>query len=93
MSLITVLNPQVFEEQVPVSLAPELASLAGKRVAFVDNSKCNADLFLSHVVPMLTRLGAQAGTTVRKLAPKDELATADVELLTQHDAVIQCFGD
>ena len=93
MTQVTVLNPQVFEEREPVTLAPELATLAGKRVAFVDNSKCNADLFLSHVVPMLKRLGADTGTTVRKLAPKDELGPVDFELLAQHDAVVQCFGD
>ena len=37
--------------------------------------------------------GAVAGSTVRKLAPKDDLSAADLMLLGDYDAVIQGFGD
>jgi hypothetical protein len=64
------------------------------RIAFVDNSKVNADVFVSRLVPLLQqRYGARIGRTVRKLAPKDELTPAGLDELATCDAVIQCFGD
>src|SRR3954469_11042555 len=94
MQKLTVLNPRVADDTVPAQLARELASLTGARIGFIDNSKVNADLFLSHVAPMLKeRYGAESAIVVRKLAPKDELSSAELEKLKDCDAVIQCFGD
>jgi hypothetical protein len=90
---VVIQNPTVTEPTVHAPLAPQLAALEGTRIAFVDNSKVNADLFLGRLKPLLERFGVHAGVTVRKLAPKDELTEADVKRLSEHDAVIQCFGD
>ena len=78
---------------VPIPAAPALARIEGARIAFVDNSKQNADVFLGSLKPLLERHGAQPGATVRKLAPKDPLAAADLQALASCDAVVQCFGD
>ncbi|HYC49143.1 MAG TPA: UGSC family (seleno)protein [Burkholderiales bacterium] len=94
MQKVTVLNPRIADDAPRASLAPELKALAGARVAFVDNSKVNADLFLSRIRPLLEQTyGVRPGRTVRKLAPKDELTHADLEELASYDAVVQCFGD
>jgi len=94
MGKLTVISPRVAGSEAQVPLARQLANLEGARIAFVDNSKVNADVFLSRVKPLLQKVyGAKAGETVRKLAPKDELTDADIEMLSRHDAVIQCFGD
>src|SRR5262245_63246737 len=45
----SVLDPTVTEESPPVPPAPRLGDLASKRLGFVDNSKLNADLFLSRI--------------------------------------------
>jgi hypothetical protein len=94
MQTLTVLNPRVADNAAAAHLAPELASLDGAKIGFVDNSKVNADLFLSHVAPILReRYGAEAAVVVRKLAPKDELSQAELDRLAGCAAVIQCFGD
>src|SRR5688572_26787281 len=94
MQKLTVLNPGIADDTPPAALAPQLKALAGARVAFVDNSKVNADLFLSRLKPLLEeKYGVQPGRTIRKLAPKDELTKADLDVLAGYDAVIQCFGD
>src|SRR5215468_10578348 len=87
-------DPLVTDEAAPVRPAPRLGGLGGKRVGFVDNSKVNADLFLSRLKGELTtRFGAVLGPAIRKLAPKDHLGDADFAALSQCDAVVQCFGD
>ena len=94
MQKLTILNPRVAERATHTPIAPQLAALRDVKIAFVDNSKVNADVFLSRVRSLLEqKYGVRAGLTVRKLAPKDELTAADVKQLAEHDAVIQCFGD
>jgi hypothetical protein len=93
MTKLTILNPLVIDDAPRASLAPPVASLRNSKIAFVDNSKVNADVFLNRLKPLLERSGACAGVTIRKLAPKDDLTDADIKQLTQHDAVVQCFGD
>ena len=95
MQKLTLLNPRLAETRsTQVALAPQLQALRDARIAFVDNSKVNADFFLSRVKPLLEeKYGARVGKTVRKLAPKDELTEADFAELASYDAVIQCFGD
>src|SRR2546423_224078 len=93
MQKLIVLNPSIDAQTVDLPLAPKLDALRGARIGFVDNSKVNADVFLSRVKPLLERAGARVGDTIRKLAPKDELTELDLKQLAAHDAVIQCFGD
>jgi hypothetical protein len=88
------LEPVVTTEHPTVPSARPLAALAGKRIAFVDNSKVNADFFLSRVSQMLVdRFGIVAGPVIRKAAPKDRLADKDFSEIAACEAVVQCFGD
>ena len=94
MSTINILNPTIHDDTQRIPLAPQLAALRNARIAFVDNSKVNADIFLGRVKALLGETyGAVTGNTVRKLAPKDDLTAADLKLLVDYDAVIQGFGD
>ena len=94
MSKINILNPTIHDDTPRIPLAPQLAALRKARIAFVDNSKVNADIFLECVKVLLgEKYGAVTGSTVRKLAPKDDLSAADLMLLGDYDAVIQGFGD
>lgn len=94
MHTITIINPALSDDAPPRALAPQLADLRGARIAFVDNSKVNADLFIGRVQSLLgEHYGVAAAGTARKLAPKDDLTDADLAWLTQCDAVIQCLGD
>ena len=52
--------PQAFEPTVPddvpaIPLAQRLSELHGKRIGFVDNSKCNADLFIKRLCRSVRR--------------------------------------
>ena len=94
MSKINILTPTIHDDTPRIPLAPQLAALRNARIAFVDNSKVNADIFLGRVKILLgEKYGAVTGNTVRKLAPKDDLSAADLMLLGDYDAVIQGFGD
>ena len=94
MSTIEILSPVIHDDTPRLPLARELASLRAARIAFVDNSKVNADLFLSRVKTLLgEKYGVIAGNMVRKLAPKDDLSDNELQQLAQCDAVIQGFGD
>lgn len=94
MSTINVLNPIIYDDTPRLPRAPQLAALRNARIAFVDNSKVNADIFLGRVKALLgEKFGAAAGDMVRKLAPKDDLSAEDLALLGEYDAVIQGFGD
>lgn len=88
------LAPTVTDRPPTVPVAPRLSDLRGKRLAFVDNSKCNADLFIARVASRLAeRFAVVQGPIVRKAAPKDRLSDRDFDDLAQCDAVVQCFGD
>lgn len=94
MSTVTVINPVIADVASAAPLAPALGNLKGARIAFIDNSKVNADLFLGRVRPLLEeRYGIRPGDTIRKLAPKDELTADDFAKLKLYDGVIQCLGD
>ena len=94
MPTLNILNPVLYDDTPRLTLAPQLAALRNARIALVDNSKVNADIFLGRVKALLDeRFGAAASGMVRKLAPKDDLTAADLALLGGYDAVIQGFGD
>jgi len=88
------LEPTVTDQSPPISAARRLSDVRGKRLGFVDNSKCNADLFIQRLSAQLgDRFAVVRGPIIRKAAPKDRLAEADLASLAQCDAVVQCFGD
>ena len=94
MNTVTVLNPLVAEPSRELELARQLADMRGANIGLVDNSKVNADLFLTRIAPKLESVyGARVAVIIRKLAPKDPLSDEDVKRLAACDAVIQCFGD
>jgi hypothetical protein len=88
------LEPTVTDRPPAISGARRLADVHGKRVGFVDNSKCNADLFIKRLCSQFgDRFAVVPGPIVRKLAPKDRLSETDLSRLAQCDAVVLCFGD
>jgi hypothetical protein len=88
------IEPTVTDQVAAIAVAPRLEELRGKRVGFVDNSKCNADLFIERIRSQLSdRYAIVAGPVVRKAAPKDRLSAGDFANLAECDAVVQCFGD
>ena len=90
----TVLEPTFAEQVAEIPVAGRLSGLRGKRIGFVDSSKCNADLFIRRVVSQLSdRFAIVAGTVLRKAAPKDRLTDDGLTLLAACDAVVLCFGD
>src|ERR1700721_171296 len=94
MTMRQVYEPTVIDQVAAISAAQRLPGLRGKRLGFVDNSKCNADLFIKRVAVQLTdRYATVEGPVIRKLAPKDRLSEKDFSSLAHCDAVVQCFGD
>lgn len=94
MTAVPDITPVAVHDVPLKDLAARLGSLEGKRIGFVDNSKLNADRFLSEVRrKLVAEHGIVEGPSVRKLAPKDRLKPADIEALAACDGVIQCFGD
>jgi hypothetical protein len=78
----------------PQEIASRLAGVRGARIAFVDNSKVNADVFIGRIGALLgERYGAVTADIVRKLAPKDDLTDAELAQLAGYDAVVQGIGD
>jgi hypothetical protein len=91
---LDMLEPTVTDRPLAIAGAPRLADVRGKRLGFVDNSKCNADLFIRRLCNQFgDRFAVVPGPIVRKLAPKDRLSEADLSRLAQCDAVVLCFGD
>jgi hypothetical protein len=87
-------EPTVTEQVPAIAVAQRLSGLHGKRLGFVDNSKCNADIFIERITAQLVdRFAVVAGPVVRKAAPKDRLSDIDFANLASCDAVVQCFGD
>jgi hypothetical protein len=94
MNRLTVLNPKVFQDIPAIKGPARLAGLKGATIGFIDNSKQNADLFIERLRALLhDRYGIAPGVTVRKHAPKDELAERDFAELAKCSAVVQCYGD
>lgn len=92
--MLILYEPTVSEQIAPIPTAKRLSGLRGKRLGFIDNSKCNADLFIQRLVNRFSdRFTVIAGPIVRKAAPKDRLSENDLANLAACDAVVQCFGD
>ncbi len=94
MAIQPVFEPTVTDEVAAIPVAGRLPDLHGKRVGFVDNSKCNADLFIRQLISRFSEQYAiVVGPVIRKSAPKDRLSKSDFSNLAGCDAVVQCFGD
>src|SRR5580700_3073562 len=94
MMATQLLEPTVTDQSPAIAAAQRLSGLRGKRLGFVDNSKCNADLFIQRLASQLSdRFAIVEGPVVRKAAPKDRLSDGDLTTLAGCDAVVQCFGD
>jgi hypothetical protein len=88
------LEPTVTDQSPSICATPRLTDVRGKRLGFVDNSKCNADFFIQRVsAQLIDRFAVVRGPVIRKAAPKDRLTEDDLANLAQCDAVVQCFGD
>jgi len=83
---LELLEPTVADRPATFTGAPRLEDVRGKRLGFVDNSKCNADLFIKRLCHQFgDRYAVVPGPIVRKLAPKDRLSEADLSLLRAID--------
>ena len=68
--MVTIVNPAAEDATARVAAAPHLASLRGARVALIDNSKHNADVFLDALATLLVRDHGVAGVErYRKVSP------------------------
>ena len=75
---LDLLEPTVVDRPQVIAGAPRLSDLHGKRVGFVDNSKCNADLFIQRLVSRFSdRFAVLAGPIVRK-APAEVFSGAPI---------------
>lgn len=93
--VLFLLDPTEGPLVMPVAAAPRLASLAGARLAIVDNGKFRAAALLEGLATELARRhGAHLVLTVRKLAAGRPLAPVDIErLVREADAVLNGVGD
>ena len=67
---ITIVHPAAEDIARQLALAPRLPSLRGARLAFIDNSKHNADAFLQTLETILTRdYGIERVERYRKASP------------------------
>ena len=67
---ITIVHPAAEDIARQLALAPRLPSLRGARLAFIDNSKHNADAFLHTLETILTRdHGVERVERYRKTSP------------------------
>jgi hypothetical protein len=67
---ITIVHPAAEDIARQLALAPRLPSLRGVRLAFIDNSKHNADAFLQTLETILTRdHGVERVERYRKTSP------------------------
>lgn len=90
-----VLNPTGQANVPEVAMAPRLDSLEGKVVGLLDNTKANADVFLSRVEELL-REKFRVAEIIRWRKPTASRAMPDrvLEQLTARcDLVINAFGD
>jgi hypothetical protein len=91
---IIVLDPTVAPSAPAATLAPALASLAGKRVGLLDNGKVNVARFLDHLEDVLRTEHAVADV-LRRRKPNMSAPAPDAVLaeLAACDAVVSAVGD
>jgi hypothetical protein len=78
----------------PFEYAPRPATLKGKRLALIDSSKVNADLFLSRLEELFSAHGIAHSLRVRKLTPGLTLTGEQLaEIKDKADIAVVAFGD
>jgi hypothetical protein len=89
---IRLVNPVGQRASAPVTLAPRLASLAGKSIGLIDNIKPNANLFVRYIEEMLHADYADVRTqTVRKNFTSSRLIADQLE--GKIDGLVNAWGD
>ena len=93
MSII-VLDPTSTTTSRAVRPAPRLATLAGTRIALLDNGKVNVDRFLDHVERILRTVHG-VREVVRRRKPNMSAPAPDAMLaeVAACDAVVSAVGD
>jgi hypothetical protein len=88
------MNPAARRKVVAQPLAPRLASLAGKTIGLLDNTKHNADLLLQTVGELLVaQHGVKAVIYRRKISSSPGAGPLIGELAGACDAVVNAYGD
>ncbi len=68
------IEPTVADDVAAIPVAARLADLRGKRLGFVDNSKCNADLFIRRLISRFSDQYAIAVGPVRAQGRRPKIA-------------------
>jgi hypothetical protein len=92
---VIVVNPAAEDAGARQAAAPRLIALAGARIAFIDNSKHNADAFLDALQARLLRdYGVRSVERYRKASPSVPTPPEVLnELLTSCDALVHGVAD
>lgn len=94
MSGVQIVNPCVFTRPSALPLAPRPASLAGRRVALLDNTKSNADVFLAQLGEVLQqRYDVVETGTFRKASGWVPFPPETGARLRTFDALVTAFAD
>jgi len=89
---VKLVNPVGQRASAPVTLAPRLATLAGKSIGLIDNIKPNANLFIQYIEEMLHAEYPDVRTqTVRKNFTSSRLIADQLE--GKVDALVNAWGD
>jgi hypothetical protein len=93
--MVTIVNPAAEDVITPLTAAPRVASLRGARVALIDNSKHNVDLFLDALATLLVRdHGVAHVERYRKVSPSVPTPPEVLErLLEGSDAAVHGVAD
>jgi hypothetical protein len=93
--MIEILDPTVEVATYPVAFAPRPASLAGKRVGLIENTKFNSDRLLQKIGDVLVAEYGAAGTRMWRKHNASVPAHAEIieELRATCDAMVAGIGD
>lgn len=91
---LVLVDPAAEASVVVAKLADRLASLAGRRLAFIDNSKHNVEPLLSGLEKLLrSRYGVASVERYRKANPSIPTPPEVISRLASCDAVVHGVGD
>ena len=94
MDTVQIVNPCVFTRPREQPLAPRQAMLAGARVALLDNTKSNADVFLGQLGTVLQRQYSVAAVeSFRKASGWVPVPAEMAARLRTFDALVTAFAD
>src|SRR5438128_2307613 len=92
---LTVLDPTAGPEVEPATRAERPASLAGKRIGFLDNSKPNSDKVLHFLEEMLRERYSITDAVHRRKPTASRVVPAEIleEMVAECDLVVPAVGD